>query len=127
MSIYKNATFNDITYGKFIRGRNIEVRQDILDRTQYLLFSSTLQDYNVLTRIFPADFFLLPSKTRRLIEGDRLDNIAYEAYGDPDFWWILARFNRITDPRDLSDLTEMEIPLETFVMNYLLTKILEWT
>jgi hypothetical protein len=26
-------------------------------------------------------------------EGDRLDNIAFDAYDDPEMWWIIARAN----------------------------------
>jgi|TARA_B100000035_G_scaffold15125_1_gene12329 hypothetical protein len=29
------------------------------------------------------------------MQGDRLDNLAYEYYKDPSLWWILARANKI--------------------------------
>ena len=126
MSIYKLATFNDIEFKEFIRGKKIEVRQDILSRHNYLSFSRTLQDYNVLTHIAGTEFYHFPYTSRRLVEGDRIDNIANDAYGDPDFWWILAKFNRIIDPRDISNITEIKIPLETYVMSYLVDKTIEW-
>jgi nucleoid-associated protein YgaU len=28
-------------------------------------------------------------------EGDRLDNLAYEFYEDPRYWWILAEANKL--------------------------------
>ena len=31
----------------------------------------------------------------RTVDGDRLDNLAYEYYKDPSLWWILARANKI--------------------------------
>ena len=27
-------------------------------------------------------------------QGDRLDNLAYEFYGDPRYWWVIAWFNK---------------------------------
>ena len=30
-------------------------------------------------------------------EGDRLDNIAQEFYGDPHLWWYLAKANHLKD------------------------------
>ena len=27
-----------------------------------------------------------------------LDSLAYKYYGRPDYWWVIADFNRITDP-----------------------------
>jgi len=126
MSIYRNATFSDIEFREFIRGRKIEIRQDILSRSGYLSFSRILQDFNVLTHIFGKEFFAMPYTFRMLVEGDRLDNLAYDAYGDPDFWWILAKYNRIIDPMDITNLSQIKIPLETYVMSYLVDKTIEW-
>lgn len=125
MSIYKNARFSEIEFKKFIRGRKIEVHQDILSRNRYLSFSRTLQDFNVLTHIFDAEFYNMPYTIKKLVEGDRLDNLADDAYGDPDFWWLLAKYNRIVDPRDFN-LTQIKIPIKTYVISYLVTKIIEW-
>ena len=30
-------------------------------------------------------------------EGDRLDNLAFQYYGDPSLWWYLAKANNLTD------------------------------
>ena len=30
-------------------------------------------------------------------EGDRLDNLAQEFYGDPHMWWYLAKANHLVD------------------------------
>jgi|TARA_B100000073_G_C23508659_1_gene482803 hypothetical protein len=29
-------------------------------------------------------------------QGDRLDNLAFQFYGDPSLWWFLARANGLT-------------------------------
>ena len=126
MSIYKNATFSDIEFREFIRGKKIETKQDILSRSDYLSFSRTLQDFNVLTYVFDKQFYNMPYTTKMLMESDRLDNLAYDTYGDPDFWWILAKYNRIIDPRDITNLTQIKIPLETYVMSFLVEKTIEW-
>lgn len=31
-------------------------------------------------------------------QGDNLDNLAEQYYGRPDYYWIIADFNRIQDP-----------------------------
>jgi hypothetical protein len=126
MSIYKNARFSDIEFKEFIRGRGIETNQDILLRDGYLSFSRTLQDYNVLTHIFDKQFYRVPYTTRMLVEGDRLDNLASDAYGDPDFWWLLAKYNRIIDPRDITSLAQIKIPSKTYIFSYLVKKTIEW-
>lgn len=50
----------------------------------------------------------------RVVEGDQLDQIAYRAYGDPEFWWRIADAN--TDvltgfPDDLKPGMLLRIPL----------------
>jgi len=127
MSIYRFATFNDIEFKEFIRGRGIEIKQDILARNGYLSFSRILQDYNVLTQVFEKSFYNMPYTIRRLVESDRLDNLANDAYGDPDFWWLLAKYNKIIDPMDISNLIEIKIPLETYIMSFLVEKTVEWS
>ena len=37
-------------------------------------------------------------------EGDRLDNLAFQFYGDPSLWWYIAKAN---------DLTAINIPAGT--------------
>ena len=37
-------------------------------------------------------------------EGDRLDNLAFQFYGDPNLWWYIAKAN---------DLTAINIPAGT--------------
>ncbi len=42
-----------------------------------------------------------PRKTRRVQQGERLDLIAYEEYGQPSHWRYLAEVNGLSNPRAL--------------------------
>lgn len=45
--------------------------------------------------------------------GDRLDNLAFQFYGDPNMWWIIASANNIHGaPIGLKDGTILRIPVE---------------
>jgi len=51
-----------------------------------------------------------PSKFRRVVSGDRIDLIAYNEYGAPSYWWIIAELNGIFEvPSDMivGDLIEL--------------------
>ena len=43
----------------------------------------------------------LPRKTWLVREGERLDWIAYQEYGDPAYWRHIAETNNLIDPQDL--------------------------
>lgn len=44
-------------------------------------------------------------------EGDRLDTLAYQFYGDSTLWWIIATANNIHDAIiSVEDGTELRIP-----------------
>ena len=42
-------------------------------------------------------------------EGDRLDNLANQFYGSPDFWWYIASINNIST-MNLEAGTSLRIP-----------------
>jgi len=46
--------------------------------------------------------------------GDRLYKLAYEHYGDPSFWWVIAWYNQVALEGDiiLGDVVEIPFPLE---------------
>ncbi len=44
--------------------------------------------------------------------GDRLDTLAHQYFGDPDYWWVLALANRIMDPFSLVVGNRLRIPLD---------------
>lgn len=54
--------------------------------------------------------------------GDRFYKIAYESYGDPTLWWVIAWFNKIPTEADVNfgDVIQIPFPLER-VMQFLET------
>ena len=42
-------------------------------------------------------------------EGDRLDNLAFQFYGDPSLWWYIAKANNLTS-MNIPAGTSMRIP-----------------
>lgn len=44
--------------------------------------------------------------------GERLDTLAYQYYGDPDYWWVIALANRIMDPFTLPVGQQLRIPTD---------------
>lgn len=51
---------------------------------------------------------------------DRLDNLAFELYGDPKLWWVIAELNHILDPfTEIKVGTELRIPRKERLMHLL--------
>ena len=42
-------------------------------------------------------------------EGDRCDNLAFRFYGDPNFWWFIAKVNNLTT-NNIPAGTSLRIP-----------------
>lgn len=53
-------------------------------------------------------------------KGARLDNIAYQHYGDPKLWWILALVNELKTPF-VGETLNLVVPLN---YNLILAKVL---
>lgn len=72
--------------------------------------------YNVLDdKYFGGATTWLSDKTSYIIHKveipDTLDSLAYQYYGNPTFYWIIADFNRIHDPfKKLETGTNIKIP-----------------
>jgi hypothetical protein len=49
-------------------------------------------------------------RTHRVLEGDSLHSLAYQAYGDATRWRVIAEANGIDDPLTLRRGTELTIP-----------------
>ena len=45
-------------------------------------------------------------------EGDRLDNLAFQFYGDPKLWWYIAKANHLTS-MNIPAGTSLRIPAST--------------
>jgi hypothetical protein len=77
--------------------------------------------------IFWQNFFdLLPnnilSEHSHLVtsnETDRVDNISYQEYNNPELWWLICYINNI-DPENISDKDVLRVlPFDYLVNNYL--------
>jgi hypothetical protein len=55
-----------------------------------------------------------PRKTRIVNSQQRLDQIAFEEYGDARYWRVLAEANQIDDPFQLQDGQMLAIPQDIF-------------
>ncbi len=55
-----------------------KMKNDCYGTTRYPKFPKKSTDLYIISR-----------------EGDRLDNLAYEFYEDPRYWWILAEVNKL--------------------------------
>ena len=47
---------------------------------------------------------------RQITGGERIDQIAFEAYGDPRLWRVIAKFNSLRDPGRLPTGLLLRIP-----------------
>lgn len=67
----------------------------------------------------PAHFGIRPPVTipeseddqfHTVVEGDRIDNLAWKYYGNPHYGWIIAEANSTPRPWDLKPGTVLRIP-----------------
>ena len=66
---------------------NLEVTDRYKDRTGNVQkYQTTL--YDIIPEL-NSDLYVIAQ------EGDRLDNLAFQYYGDSSLWWFLARANNI--------------------------------
>lgn len=56
----------------------------------------------------------------QVVEGDRIDMLAYHYLGDPILWWVICDFNDIAFPLDLAVGATLRIPSLERVMLVLL-------
>lgn len=104
--------------------RNIKNREkksfDYLSRYSSFSFNYHIKDKKYFYELTSQ---LDDSTTQVLVtvnDATTLDSLALKYYGRPDYWWIIADFNRIRDPfLKLSDtFTKIKIP-SISVINYL--------
>ena len=46
------------------------------------------------------------------VDGDRLDNLAFQFYGDPSLWWYIAKANHLNSI-NVEAGTSLRIPIST--------------
>ena len=55
--------------------------------------------------------------SRRLV--GRLDLLAFDSYGNPNLWWVIARANDISDPFDIEIGDQLRVPARDIVLSVL--------
>ena len=55
-----------------------------------------IRQFKTRTVFYPSgeDMERITFETRRWKVGDKLYKLAYEAYGDSKYWWVIAQFNQ---------------------------------
>ena len=87
------------------------------DEDYKLIFSSRFSyngilQYNIETLKYPTFEDLLGIRTANEVwgYGDRLYKYAYQYYGDPSYWWVIAWFNKIGTESELQFGNVIKIP-----------------
>ncbi len=74
----------------------------------YLDNQGTVRTVSWLTLRKPIQMKNYPDNTSYTLKAnDSLQKIAYEIYGDPQFWWVIAEFNNIMDPTPIEEGGEL--------------------
>ena len=74
-----------------------------------IVFSFKEGDFNLVRE----PYFYIESKDDRVhevIDGDRLDTIAFKYYGNSRLWYIIADANEITNPFEIEVGSKLIIP-----------------
>jgi hypothetical protein len=65
-------------------------------------YANTSEGPDVLTSGFEDAFLALPVRARIGIASfDRIDNVAFKAYGNVRYWFLLLLYNGVSNPRVL--------------------------
>jgi hypothetical protein len=124
MSLYRSITYGQIKVDKFLTTPDTVKIQDILTRTRYMDYTSIIHDYNLPKKTLGSDFYTMPYVEYPIVAGDRLHNIAYDYYGDSDYWWLIAKYNKIVDPMTISNFSFLKLPMLAGLSRYLMKLIL---
>ena len=84
-------------------GRYDSVKKSMDTRQNIKKYSTTL--YDEIPKL-NSDIYVIAQ------EGDRLDSLAFEYYGDQHLWWFIARANNIKT-MNVSAGTRLRIPSST--------------
>lgn len=98
----KVAGVNDVSRYRKLR-RILENDEQYIETYEHLPVEKTATDvYHIVT----------------LADVNRLDLIAYQYYGNPQMWWVIAEASEITDPFDIPIGTVVRIPQKTTLYKY---------
>lgn len=82
------------------------------DANIFKAYDSRYQNYNyAVFREFPQDSSRFVIYTWNI--SDRIDLVAHQLLGDPEFWWRIMDYNpEITNPMDIPAGTTLRIPID---------------
>jgi nucleoid-associated protein YgaU len=100
-AVVENVTINYTMFAP--DGTPIRAKADVKFKQNELIGDDLIPAQNPTSRTDSR-------KTRRVHAGQRLDQIAYEEYGDARFWRLLAEANHLDDPLHLTDAQILVIP-----------------
>ena len=87
------------TYMYFSRYQNTDIYYDTSDQKYIMGTTRWLSDDTPYLRYTVS-------------RGDTLDTIALDMYNNPTYWWVIADFNRITDPfAKLVEGSTIDVPI----------------
>jgi hypothetical protein len=118
MAIFQKAEFKQIKFGDFITTEVPPKLQPLTNRAVTLEYIPINNDYDTLKRFIDKEFYKLPSTAYTVKHDDRIDNLSYQFYKDPDYWWVLMMYNKLIDPFELGVET-LSIPQASKLFLYL--------
>lgn len=110
MAIFETGEFNHIKYDTFLTTELPPRIQPLSNREVTLEYIYANNDFDILKRYVDKDFYKIPSIPYTVKHDDRIDNLAYKFYKDPDYWWILMMFNKLIDPFTLENVVTLNVP-----------------
>jgi hypothetical protein len=106
---------------RYSRTEIITNDNDMYDETFKNKGVRRIRQYETSVVYYPSDENMLQVKydTRRWKLGDKLYKIAYEAYGDSRYWWVISQFNQKPTPSHfkIGDIYYVPLSLEQ-VLDY---------
>jgi hypothetical protein len=92
---------------------NLDIeREERYDFAKFLEFSSIDLEFDPLTSKFLEKLKDIPSSGLFIVGAleNRIDLISNAIYGDPQLWWIVMEYNRLSDPEDIPANTMLKYP-----------------
>lgn len=118
MAIHRYASYNQIKWDTFITVIDPYKVQPLTNRSIMLEYIPLNNDYDVLKKFINKEFYKLPFIEHTVKHDDRIDNITFKYYGDPDYWWAVMLFNKLIDPFELG-VSILKIPNPSKLFLYL--------
>jgi hypothetical protein len=100
-----------------------------LNRSSYLSLASNKRSLDYLSAKYLNMSFALAAERTFIVTSANIANspgLAYQIYGDRNYWWVICMYNGILDPmQDLQPGTVLQIPSITSVNAFLTREIVQ--